>query len=265
MHVSHFELVYKPQSPVGPADTAIQGYFLKITNLEDRALRYGLEFTTSSISNPDRSLFGNAVIFVDTPSVNNSGVFSLVGPLDAKSFTLNRLITVPAHGTALVAMLPSDPFPPQSIAPADADFECRGYVTITLPALRFRQQSKVPVKVMLTAQNRTVYVDQASGVAKGQSQASVPIATGQALNELEPLKPDLSIFEGGGLAVGGGLVANVDLFPLKEELELLGQPPIEVLFSLLSDLSESEMKLADVNKALKEAGIGMAVETRRLT
>jgi hypothetical protein len=40
MEVSHFELVWKPQSPATPigqtgVDRVFQGYFLKISNLED--------------------------------------------------------------------------------------------------------------------------------------------------------------------------------------------------------------------------------------
>lgn len=48
MDVSHFELVYKPQSPAAPDGTAavdslIQGYFLEITNLESVEYLYRVE------------------------------------------------------------------------------------------------------------------------------------------------------------------------------------------------------------------------------
>jgi hypothetical protein len=110
MIVSHFELVYKPQSPAGPADTVLQGYFLEITNLEAIQLEFALNFTTSPITDANRSLFGNAAVFVDTPGIdNNIGVFSITGALASKSFGLNRRIVVPAHGTALLALLPSRP------------------------------------------------------------------------------------------------------------------------------------------------------------
>ena len=44
MNVSHFELIFKPQSPVPPADTVLQGYFLSISNLEDVELSFRLDF-----------------------------------------------------------------------------------------------------------------------------------------------------------------------------------------------------------------------------
>ncbi len=136
MDISHFELVYKPQSPVPPADTVLQGYFLKISNLEDKSLSFRLDFVTSSITDPDRSLFQNTIVFVDTPGTNNNpGVFTLTGLLDSKSFRLGRLVTIPAHGTALVALLPADPFPMPGTRPPAPNFECRGYVQLTLPAL----------------------------------------------------------------------------------------------------------------------------------
>lgn len=251
MIVSHFEIVYKPQSPAGPADTVLQGYFLEISNLEDVDLNFALSFTTSSISDADRSLFGNAAVFVDTPGTNNNiGVFTLTGALTSKTFSLNRLVSVPAHGTALVALVPSDPFPPASVAPNKANFECRGYVTLTLPASFFRPQAKNPVRVLLSAQNRTQYSDPVTGVPKGQSQASLPIATGKAENLIVPSQPKFNIDD--------LIISDAVLYP-KPTIS-----PVSMLAGLLADAKDAGLDMKAFNAALKEAGIGMAIETRKL-
>ena len=69
MEVSHFELIWKPQSPAAPANTpavanVIQGYFLEITNLESVPYSYRVEFVASPVTLPSRSLAGNTVCFV---------------------------------------------------------------------------------------------------------------------------------------------------------------------------------------------------------
>jgi len=69
MIVSHFELIYKPQSPAapqdtGPVDNLIQGYFLEVTNLSDQTIEYALTFKAISVSDPNRSLADNALIIV---------------------------------------------------------------------------------------------------------------------------------------------------------------------------------------------------------
>lgn len=260
MEVSQFELVYKPQSPAGPADTVLQGYFLEISNLEKVQLEFALRFTTSSISDVDRDLFDNAVIFVDTPGVdNNSGVFTLVGGAGSKSYGLNRRIVVPAHGTALVAVLPSDPFPPASVPGPAADFECRGYVTISLPAVFkpttggfvFGPQAKEPQKVLLSAQNRATYTDPGTGEVKGQTQGGLPLASGQALNEIEPSSGIL--FPGGKLDLD--LVADINVPDIRFQ---------DMLASMLATASNSDMDLSAFNEALRDAGVGIAVENRKV-
>lgn len=131
MEVSRFEIVYKSQSPIGPADTKLQGYFLEISNLEDIELRFRLEFVTSSITDPDRSLQYNAAVLADRPGTNNADTFVLVGDLAAKSFRLSPWVDIPACSTALIAVLPSDPF---ACPAAPRSFEVLRFVTLRLPA-----------------------------------------------------------------------------------------------------------------------------------
>lgn len=204
MDVSHFELIFKPQSPAaptgaGPVDSLIQGYFLEITNLEDEEYRYRLDFIAAPVTDPLRSVAGNTVVFVDTPGTNNQqGVLN--GAITSTTFSPSTgFVTVPPKGTALVAVLPSafGPLPGETTPLTTPDFEVRGYVRLRLPALfrfvpgnpfgRFvlEPQADAPVKVLLTPQNRTTYF-KADGTISDQTQASLPLANGVAVNELEP-------------------------------------------------------------------------------
>jgi hypothetical protein len=263
MDISHFELVYKPQSPVPPADTVLQGYFLKISNLEDKELSFRLDFVTSSISNVDRSLFQNTIAFVDTPGTNNnSGLFSLVGGLTDKSFRLNRFVVIPAHGTALVALLPSDPFSMPGSPPPAPNFECRGYVQLTLPAL-FRRpgfftkaQSTTPVKVMLTPQHRATYLG-TGGVINDQTQSSLPVAGGSAIIHLPP--------EPGGPLVydppGGVFQFDPDRFKLVlDRVDL----DANALAGMLAQVAGGGLDIPAFNKAMAAEGIGLALEKRKI-
>jgi hypothetical protein len=263
MDVSHFELVYKPQSPAGPADTVLQGYFLEITNLEERELQFALRLTTSSISDPDRSLFGNAAVFVDTPGTNNnSGVFTLTGGLTSSSFGLNRRIIVPPNGTALVAVLPSDPFPPGSVPGNMADFECRGFATLTLPPICIPlenpggfpfcilQSQGATAKVLLTAQNRALYSDPDTGEPKGQTQGNLPLTTGQSLNEITPQNPFIL---GRPLDLSAGAAFEASEFAFED-----------VLAGMLATAAESKMDMKKFNAALKKSKVGVAIESRKV-
>lgn len=240
--------------------SVLQGYFLEISNLENIALEFALRITTSSISDPDRSLFGNVAILVDTPGTNNNpGSYNITGSLNSTSFGLNRRIVVPSKGTALVAILPSDPFPPELVTPSSANFECRGYVSLTLPLVFkfskgqpfpvFSPQANTPQKVLITAQNRAIYTDE-DGNAKGQSQSSIPLANGQAQMEIDPQK----------LFFPTEAESLVDMMIPANQTDLTFE---NMLAGMLSAASMSKMDLKIFNAALKDSGIKMAVEKRK--
>lgn len=259
MQVSQFELVYKPQSPQGPADTVLQGYFLKITNLEDFDLFFRIEFVTSPISNTDRTLFDNAVPFVDTPDTNNSeGNYALIGQADSKRFRLNPLVPVPACGTALVALLPSDPF----LMPTPANFETRGFVKISLPPV-FRRlegsqfpifiqqaQAAEPVKVLLTPQSRGTYLEQGTGEIKGQTQSTLPLAEGRSQYHVPPEPPFFFPELEGAF--------NTTLFNIQPE-----DFTPDLLAALMAQVEHSEMDLRKFNAQVKKMGVGLALERRK--
>lgn len=261
MNISNFELIFKPQSPVPPADTVLQGYFLSISNLEDVDLSFRLDFVTSSITDPTRTLSGNTVVIVDTGDVNNNFSFKLIGSAAAKSFRLSPFVRIPAHATAKIAVLPSDPFPtPIGDGTGDpADYEARGYVTLRLPALlqftngfiQFVEQLDRPANVLLTPQNRATYFR--NGQIESQTQAALPLASGSALNEIPAESFSFPFFE---------LNERFDLDRLTSELDIDRMP--ELLAELMAVAAASDIDTKEFNAALKAAGVGMALERRKV-
>lgn len=264
MNVSHFELIFKPQSPIPPADTVLQGYFLSIINLEEVALSFRLDFVTSSITDPMRTLAGNTVVIVDIAGGNNDFAYSILGGPASKSFRLSPLLNIPAHATAKIAVLPSDPFPaPIGDGTADpADYEARGYVTLRLPALfetvgkeiKIVRQLDRPANVLLTPQNRATYFRDGKTI-ESQTQSSLPLASGSALNEvpaerrpmLDPVFDPKRVFDLGRLL----REVDIDLLP-------------EMLADLMVVAAATGIDTKAFNAALKEAGIGMALERRQV-
>lgn len=255
--VSQFELIFKPQSPVGPADTVLQGYFLNITNLEEEELFFRLDFVTSSVSDPDRSLANNTIAIIDTPSQNNVTA-SLVGGLTSASFRLSPNVTIPAGGTAKVVVLPSDPFPEPMGA---ANFEARGYVTIRLPArtvqpapgtIQFERQIEGAAKVLLTPQNRATYFD-TEGAVSDQTQSSVPTANGAGLVEVPSER--FGFLE---LEVPGFLDRLSRIDP-----GLLDGLGLAEFATLMAAMPDDDATLARINEKLAEAGIGMGLTRQK--
>ena len=265
MDVSHFELIWKPQSPAAPTGSAavanlIQGYFLEITNLETVPYLYRVEFVASPVANPLRSLAGNTVVFVDTPGTNNQQGVLNGGIADTSFFPSTGNILIPPKGTALIAVLPSA-FGPLAGEPTPLtapNFEVRGYVRITLPAVfrrvgpffSFGPQSTSPVKVMLTPQNRTTYFS-ATGAVTDQTQASLPISTGNAINSLPP--------EPGFIFPRPFDIADTpfDIF------ERIAPPSPQMLAAMLAMVDADGGDMAGFNDSLAKSGIGLALERRK--
>ena len=275
MEVSHFELIFKPQSPAAPTgvaavDRLIQGYFLAITNLEDVEYRYRLDFVAvpPPPGQPQRSLSGNTLVFVDSPGVDNQqGVLN--GSLTAEVFRPSTgFVRIAPRATALVAVLPSafGPFPGEPTPLTTPNFEVRGFVRIALPALfpggigSFVSvpQATAPVRVLLTPQNRTTYFT-AAGAISDQTQASLPLAGGSAIASLAP--------EPGGPLVLTPLPGTVSpITPMLPRLiELMPDiDPTQLLAGLMAQIDPATTDFAPFNRALAEAGIGVALERRKV-
>lgn len=274
MEVSHFELVWKPQSPATPIgqtgiDKVFQGYFLEITNLESTAYSYAVEFVVAPGAPPERNLTGNTVVFVDTPGVNNApGVLNgnAAGNVFAPS---TGTITIQPGATALVAVLPSAfPAGPLDQTPLQGqNFEVRGYVRLRLPTVfrlvprpnggfTFRRvaQSATPVRVMLTPQNRAVYYAQ-NGTVSDQTQSSLPTASGMAVNALAPDQP--FIFP--------TFPVDLDLSRLERMTALIPEEDQSLMLAgLLASIDTEAMDLTGMNAAMSQAGVGLAIEKRKV-
>ena len=265
MDVSHFELIWKPQSPASPVNTpavanVIQGYFLEITNLESVAYQYRVEFVASPVTLPLRSLAGDTVVFVDTPGVNNQQGVLNGAITDTSFFPSTGYVKVPPNGTALIAVLPSafGPVAGDDSPLTAPNFEVRGFVRITLPPvfrrtgpfISFGPQATAPVKIMLTPQNRTTYFS-ATGAVTDQTQASLPISTGTAVNSLPP--------EPGFIFPRPFELADLSI----SVFERMALPTPQMLASLLAMVDADGGDMAGFNESLAKAGIGMALERRK--
>lgn len=271
MEVSHFELIWKPQSPATPigqsgVDRVFQGYFLKISNLEDKPYSFALSFVAAPATVAERSLAGNTVVFIDTPGGNNA-LGTLNGTIASTVFTLSTgTITIPAQATALVAVLPSafNGLPVDPTPLAGQNFEVRGFVRIRLPAVfktvqtplgpRFVRaaQSDRPVRVMLTPQHRATYYT-ATGVLSDQTQSSIPTASGAAVNMVPPDQPFIFPFP-----------VELDISRLERMSALVeDEDRGTMLAALLSSLDDPKLNLAGMNAMLAKAGIELALEKRK--
>ncbi|MEO1247391.1 MAG: hypothetical protein AAFX56_17020 [Pseudomonadota bacterium] len=269
MEVSHFELIFKPQSPAdppdtGPVDSVLQGYFLEITNLEDKLLQFALDFVISQPIGAERDLDGNTVVFVDTPPGTDNAQGILIDPANTNVFRPSTgPVPIPPNGTAIVAVLPSvfGPVPGDPTPITMPNFEVRGYVRIRLPAVFdcehpsypycSKPQSEHPVHVLLTPQNRATYFTAGGGISD-QTQASLPLATGQAEYCVEPE-------EGGSLHC---IPDKVDC-SIIHEFQRMGIDECESLLALIARLDPEKSDLSAINRTLKEAGVGLALERRK--
>ena len=271
MELSNFELIYKTQSPLpitgtSTIDRVIQGYFLSITNLGSKTYKYRIEFvaTPPLITQPFRGIAGNTLVFVDSPGADNQGG-TLVPTLSPDVFRPSTgLVTVGPNSTALFAVLPSA-FGPTPIDPTPLtalNFEVRGYVRITLPALfsfpqfAFVPQSDGPVKVLLTPQYRATYFTEGGAVAD-QTQASLPTASGAALNLL-PAEP-------GGPIVLTPLAKAADVETVAEMMAALpDEARTAMLAALLGQVDPDRSGLKPFNDLLADARIPLAIERRKM-
>lgn len=248
MEITTFELLVKriAPPPANPtlARRAIQGYFLTLSNLEERDLTYQLEFHVSrpNPANANRSLAGNAIVAFDLAGANSFLALNEINPSPLTPVFTTRF-RVPAKQTASLQLLP-DLSKPGLLTQANPDIEIRGFVRLTLPALRrgffLRPQSTTPVKVLLNPEIRGTFLPNAFPNAGGDfDQINYPLqlASGMGLNTIQP-EPGSFVIN--SLAVEGVLAneeAVLDRPVLTEEL--VNSPTID--FSLLSPIARAEV------------------------
>jgi len=205
--LSHFELLFKDQAPVIgiEVETVLQGYFLELTNLEERDFLYDVQFVSLASSDgfSNRQLDANTIAILDNPGApstdNVFGQLNLVssnGPLNTYSATALSL-RIAAGATALLAVIPQV-IPVMGDAMAvGRDFEVRGYVQLSLPEVGGFAQSNRAVNVMATPQNRAAFYvfpnagNFGGGVLRNQIQTSMPTGNGGCIQSVEPDGPPM--------------------------------------------------------------------------
>jgi hypothetical protein len=115
-------------------------------------------------------------------------------------------------------------------------------------------QSENPVRVLLTAQNRATFLT-ASGAISDQTQASLPLASGAALNLIPP--------EPGGPLVLEPVGLDRQLPRISEVLQLFPElSSANTLAALLGQVDPATADFRGFNKTLAAAGVPVALEPR---
>lgn len=200
--ISHFELIFKKQAPINGVDleTVLQGYFLDLTNLEEKDFLYDIEFVSlpPSSNAAESKLDANTLAILDNPGApvpNN--VFSQLSLTPGTNNTYSAAghsYRIAASATAKLAVIPQIiALPGVDDTPVGRDIEIRGYVQISLPEVHGAAQSPRPLNIMVTPQSRASFFtfpndnDFVGGVIKNQIQATLTTSTGGALMQLDPV------------------------------------------------------------------------------
>ncbi|MBV5262377.1 hypothetical protein FLX56_28795 [Synechococcus moorigangaii CMS01] len=262
MEVSTFELLVKRIAPP-PASSVIarrvvQGYFLTISNLENEAFQYTLDFYISLPDPPDsdRTLANNAVVLLDVAGANQPLTLTpTTATVSTSRFSVN--FSLGAKQTASVQLLPN--LTPAILAETNPDLEIRGFVEIRLPAIfrrvpPFRRvpQSSQPVKVLLNPEIRGTFLPNNISNNADFDQINYPLAlaSGTGLNQIEP-EP------GGPILINPGII---------DRLPQLNRPPFDltaldeveqanILAEIMSQVDPSNGNLQNVNRLLTNLDI----------
>ena len=276
MEVSTFELLVKRIAPSPPAPKAVarrvvQGYFLTISNLENQAISYKLEFNISkpNPADPDRTLVNNAEILMDIAGANTPVSLLPTGAtVNTTKFTTASFV-IPAKQTASIQLLPI--LGKALLTAANPDLEVRGFVRLRVPPeFRFNgkfwsygPQSKTPVKVLLNPEIRGTFLPNEFPPQGGDfDQINYPLAlaSGQGLNEVPPEK-------GGFVTFPPSLIPEV-LESLPERFQpatdLSGLAPerqVEALVDVLGQVEPTPENLQSITDVLSKLGIPIEMKT----
>ncbi len=263
MEISTFELLAKPIAPLNllPANIdpvarrIVQGYFLTISNLEQFDVLYRIKFTVSlpAVPNPNKTLLGNAAIFLDSEG-DNTPVPLIQNGTQPEIYSASFRIR--ARKTASFQLLPILP----NVLAASM-LEVRGFVSLFRRRIfpgRLR-----PVNVLLNPEIRGTFLPNDFPAPPGteldfdQINYTLAIASGKGLNEIpaEPVKP---------------IVFSSTLQPLLEELskgtldldslETDNPEKARMLVQLLAELDASDVSLKDLNTGMEnfDLPVGMS-------
>jgi hypothetical protein len=274
MEITTFELLVKRIAPPPASPTVarrvIQGYFLTISNLEDKDYTFNLDFHISKPNppDPDRTLTDNAEVFYDIAGANTALPLVEVLPSPITPIFTTRFV-LPAKQTASLQLLPRLS-KPGLLTDANPDLEVRGFVRLRLPALRRGRfpffpiaQSDRPIKVLLNPEIRGTFLPNNFPTGGGDfDQINYPLAlaSGKGLNEVEP--------ERGGLIqvspeVIGSLVNNLPLLerPQIDFSQLSDEARTEALVEVLAQVEPTPDNLQNVSDLLSKLNIPIRMES----
>ena len=255
MEISTFELLAKPIAPLNilPANLLpvarriVQGFFLTLTNLEEFSVLYRIEFTVSlpGVPNPNKTLLGNAVIFLDSDT-DNLQLTLFQDNNEPEKFRAAFIIG--PRKTASFQLLPKLPD-----VLAASMLEVRGFVSLS----RFTFFKSKPVKVLLNPEIRGTFLPNnfpsviPTELDFDQINYTLAIASGKGLNEIppEPFEPIIiGPFEPLLKELSNG---TLDL----ANLEADNPEKARMLVQLLAQLGASDVNLKDLNALMEKLDI----------
>lgn len=273
MEISTFELLIKPIAPRTPNTQAvsrrvIQGYFLTISNLEDKRLRYTIEFfdSTPNPPSPNRELEADSRPTGNLVIPRNFNLIYDVAGANTDLFRIRRGTEGQIIGdffldpkqTASVQLLPD-----LSALSDNPDLEIRGYVNLRLPGNLFAPQNSVPVKVLLQPEIRGTFLPNdfpSSPVGDfDQINYSLTTASGKTLNELEPEPRTLTF------PISAPPIVDIvpeDLFDNIGLADMSDRERIEMLVTSLAQIESSEENLQNLDQILADLNIPITMGVR---
>ncbi|MEM6612088.1 MAG: hypothetical protein AAF652_07510 [Cyanobacteria bacterium P01_C01_bin.72] len=273
MEVSTFELLIKPIAPRTPVTEAvarrvIQGYFLTISNLEDKRLRYTIEFFDSTPNPPST----NRELEADSRPTGNLVIprnFNLIYDVAGANTDLIRIrrgtegqiagdFFLDPKQTASVQLLPD-----LSALSADPNLEIRGYVNLRLPGNLIAPQNDSPVKVLLQPEIRGTFLPNdfpdSSGGDFDQINYSLTTASGKALNELEPEPRTLTF------PIPAPPIVDIvpeDLFDNIGLADMSDRERVEMLVTSVAQIEPSAENLQNLDQILADLNIPISMGIR---
>lgn len=279
MEVSTFELLFKPIAPRIPAIEAvarrvIQGYFLTISNLEDRRVNYNIEFFNSQANppSPNRELEAtpNSGVGRITPR-NFDLIFDVAGAnpdlLNIRRGSEGQIIgnfSLNPKQTASVQLLPKLSTLLNDLLD-NPNLEIRGYVNLRLQRSFVFPQNNSPAKVLLQPEIRGTFIpnDFSSSSTSNfigdfdQINYSLTTASGTALNQILPE----TLFP---------VPIPIPSFPLDPATlsdnigfaDMSDQERIEMLVTSLAQIESSEENLQNLDQILAELNIPISMGVR---
>lgn len=194
--ISTFELLLKPQLPKAVTTTypelkplariVLQGYFLTVSNLDDKPVTLSLIFVSRTPGLKQEEILA----LLDTQDQNGPLSVSLVRdpapanqrpPLEGELVKTKFTFTLNANDTGLVLVQPNAI--DKTLREA-TNYEVRGYVELALSANNLQRTGKV----LVTAEHRATFYDGddlQNRAALGEINYPLPLANGGSLLELE--------------------------------------------------------------------------------